>query len=282
MFALDKSPRKYKCPKCGQKTFTKYLTNDGYGEPISDDCGRCDREVNCGYHFPPRAYFYEHPEERKNYPLTEFAQVHKLAHKLFEPVANPSVLPKSIVEKSLPDSLESDFCKYLLTVFPREKVAEASQRYFLGCNNQGRVIYWQVDDCGMVRDGKIVPYGKTGHRIHDDGTHHINWVSSRLGNTEYVPFGWHHNQCFFGQHLLNATMYPSDAAKPVAIVEGEKTAVICSIVYPQVVWLSVGGKENLVSFLRNEGDHLRGKTVQVYPDKGCFADWDKVVYPIIY
>ena len=57
---LDKSSRKHKCPSCGQKRMVKYIFNDT-GEYIADNVGRCDREINCSYHYPPKDYYKDNP-----------------------------------------------------------------------------------------------------------------------------------------------------------------------------------------------------------------------------
>lgn len=277
MFSLAKSPKKYICPKCGKRTFTPYLADEGTGELLSDTVGRCDRQDKCGYHYTPKEYFRDHPERQKDFPLTEYRKNIRSHRQIFEPVNNPLTLSNKLVELSMDDCLSSDFVQFLFSVFPSDKVVDAVNRYFLGCNDQGRVVYWQIDQKGRVRDGKIVPYDTTtGHRINDSYTH-INWVSSRLRCTAYVSPTWQHSQCFFGQHLLNGDKYPQFINSPVAVVEAEKTAVICSIAFPKIMWLSCGGKSNLESFLRMEGEHLKGRIVQVCPDKGCYNDWKNVV-----
>ena len=43
------------CPACGRRgKFVPYIDTDTM-RPIDDrQCGRCNRESNCGYHLPPR------------------------------------------------------------------------------------------------------------------------------------------------------------------------------------------------------------------------------------
>ena len=53
-YALDRSPRKWICPRCGQKTFVRYVDTFS-GEYVKDArSGRCDRQIKCRYHLPPR------------------------------------------------------------------------------------------------------------------------------------------------------------------------------------------------------------------------------------
>ena len=76
-------------------------------------------------------------------------------------------------------------------------------------------------------------------------------------------------QCYFGEHLLN-----EDKSKPVAIVESEKTAVICSVYLPEFIWLACGSANNL-----NEARTkvLKGRNVVLFPDLGCFDLWNNKV-----
>lgn len=53
---------RYVCPQCGRKKcFTRYVDLET-GEYVADDCGKCDHTASCGYHYPPRQYFHDHPE----------------------------------------------------------------------------------------------------------------------------------------------------------------------------------------------------------------------------
>lgn len=52
---------RYVCPQCGRKKcFTRYvdLESGGY---VADECGKCNHVVSCGYHYPPREFFHDHP-----------------------------------------------------------------------------------------------------------------------------------------------------------------------------------------------------------------------------
>jgi len=51
-YILDRSPKKYRCPACGRKTFVRFV-DQKTGELMPGDCGRCDREQNCGYFAKP-------------------------------------------------------------------------------------------------------------------------------------------------------------------------------------------------------------------------------------
>ncbi|WP_155297228.1 DUF6371 domain-containing protein [Spirosoma aerolatum] len=75
-------------------------------------------------------------------------------------------------------------------------------------------------------------------------------------------------QCFFGEHLL--TEYPN---KAVAIVEGESTAIVCSIIWPQYIWLATGGSTGGSWYSPERFRVLRGRNVTLWPDTGKYDDW---------
>ncbi|HPJ51278.1 MAG TPA: PG0870-related protein, partial [Proteiniphilum sp.] len=53
---------RHTCPACRKpRCFTRYLDGNT-GRPIHPTVGRCNHEIHCGYHYPPRQYFADHPE----------------------------------------------------------------------------------------------------------------------------------------------------------------------------------------------------------------------------
>ena len=146
---------------------------------------------------------------------------------------------------------ESTFTSYLRMLFNDEQVNRAICLYRIGATLNDGTVFFLIDYLGNVRTGKVVYYLRNGHRDKSD-SRHPTWVHSILHSPK--P-----EMCLFGEHLLHV----DDRRKPVAIVEAEKTAVICSIVYPQYQWLSVGGIGNLNE---NRCKALRGKDVLIFPD----------------
>ena len=74
-----------RCPACGRKTFKPYIDNAD-GSIVDESVGRCNREINCAYHLPPREYFAQHPAGS---PTT-------LAPPAATPVREPDVRPDYI------------------------------------------------------------------------------------------------------------------------------------------------------------------------------------------
>ena len=47
----------------GKAVFVRYI--DEVGEYLDDTVGRCTRESKCSYHYTPKQYFTDYPEELK-------------------------------------------------------------------------------------------------------------------------------------------------------------------------------------------------------------------------
>ena len=57
-YSLDRSSKKFTCPECRQKRFVRYVDAET-DEYLPEQFGRCDREVNCGYHQNPYTNKYK-------------------------------------------------------------------------------------------------------------------------------------------------------------------------------------------------------------------------------
>lgn len=142
-------------------------------------------------------------------------------------------------------STDSSFCRSIVAngFLSEDQMQRAAERYLLGRSDDGGVIFWQIDQENGIRDGKIMFYLDDCHRDHD---HAPSWVSYRLRKNGRLSQEWTATHCLFGQHLLSA----ATSSCIVAIVESEKTAVLCSELLPvydkrPVVWLASGGLSQL-------------------------------------
>jgi len=180
-------------------------------------------------------------------------------------------------------STDSAFCRALVACgyLSEEQMQRAVQRYRLGASRDGGVIFWQIDEQGVLHDGKIMYYCTDGHRDHD---HKPSWVSYLLRRNGQLPEDWKSEHCLFGLHLLKTHPLPlpigrgvvtsSTEESAIAIVESEKTAVIMSEVKPEYTWLATGGKTELnVAKLKP----LAGHKVILFPDTDetgdTYRDW---------
>lgn len=241
---LRKGSHKEICPRCGQRRFVPYVLAADGTTLAGAEYGRCDREQNCGYYRYPGKDIM--PDVKPQKPA---APVHIPAPYVFSPeVAQPkhSTLLDYAVE---------------LCGSVAHQIWDA---YKIGCNREGRTIFWYIDKNGVIRSGKEILYRADGHR----------------DKTTFLPVMWAHKdgefmgkhtgevllQPFFGEHLLKAR---PDAK--VAIVESEKTAALMSAFYPKDIWIACGGAQGLKS--ADKCKVLKGRKVVLIPDHGQFWNW---------
>jgi len=244
-YSLDKSSKKYVCPRCNKKSFVKFIETET-GNYLNDEFGRCDHESSCKYFKTPTG-------ELKN----TFEVINK-------PPPEPSFHDYSLVIQSGKNYKQNNFIQFLKTLFTEAEVKEAILKYLIGTSKHwnGATIFWQIDINEKVRHGKIMLFNpETGKRVKSkDGNGLINSVRSVLKLNDFNL-----NQCLFGLHLINETNQ-----KTIALVEGEKTAVIMSVFKPQYTWLATGGKGGLkYEFLKP----IKSCKIIAFPDKSEYNDW---------
>lgn len=144
------------------------------------------------------------------------------------------------------------------------QLAAVLNRYHVGATRSGATIFWQIDRRQKVRTGKVIAYKADGHRDKQTG---CDWIHSILKRQKTLPEDWQLSQCLFGEHLLAEEGCQDQL---VAIVESEKTAIICATQFPQYLWLATGGKSQM-----NEEKMrvLTGRSVVFFPDVDGFEEW---------
>jgi hypothetical protein len=168
----------------------------------------------------------------------------------------------SEVERTL--DYTDNFTAFLTDTFGVEPVEGVLSNFCVGTSYYwfGATLFWYIDKAGKIRSGKIMLYDQaTGRRIKEprDMVNYLHVVAPMEG----VYLGY----CFFGEHQLNGD------DKAVMVVESEKTAIICSICYPQFTWLACGGISGLKTHIFKA---LEGKTVTLMPDENGFDSWSSV------
>ena len=252
---------RYTCPACGRKKcFTLYVDEDG--EPLHESVGRCDHESSCGYHYTPKQFFDDHPELRHSRLDRESLP---RCHSEAKP-KNLCTIPDHVVTRSVRYNWDSDLITFLRTILDPITVESLIEEYRIGVTRSGATIFFQIDSLGRCRTGKIMKYDPdTGHRIKDpDVPGRINWIHSLMKRSGQLPKDWELSQCLFGEHMLLG--HPG---MPVALVESEKTAVICAGLMPKYLWLATGGK----SCINDRLLVLKGRKIIAFPDIDGFKEW---------
>ena len=272
---------RYTCPQCGRrKCFTRYVDVDS-GEYVDEECGKCDHESSCGYHYTPREFFHDHPERQ-----TSTGPLHGCINgspTVLSPARRrASYVPPVVVQTEFFDFAwvresarrVSTFRSWFLGLpFEPERIQQVLAEYYVGgtardtivggVNYGPAVVFWQIDEQGRVHDAKLIAYTSDGHRVQNWG----NSIRSICEKSGQGPQLAETEKVLFGLHLLAS--YPD---QDVCIVESEKTALVCACRYPGYVWLATGGCGNLQA---RKIRPLMNRRVIVYPDSGEYRRWEQ-------
>ena len=246
------------CPECGRKScFTRYI--DEAGEiSFPDSVGMCDHIKSCGYRYTPKEYFRDNPAVKEKLNEQErFGGTPIVAKALAKPL--PEQKPRRYDINPL--------YRYFTKVMGKENVDKLFSLYRVGTSRMwgGATVFWQTDRDGNVRAGKIIGYdAETGHRIKEP-FNQVNWIHS----VRKVP-DFHMKQCLFGEHLLSDSSAVM-SAKPVAIVESEKTALVAAHFIHDFIWLATGGMHGC--FNSEAMKVLDGREVILFPDLKATEEW---------
>lgn len=308
--------QKMRCPQCGAVSFKPYIFAET-GEAIdAQECGYCDHAARCGYNLTPAQYWQKYPERKPNNGMSkeerrqerelrkELERKHRQRQDLkelakllspagdinatstlsaeTEPEKAPSRIPWELVRRSEERAENTPFFRFLCTHVDADTVRQIFKLYHVGADKLGRSIFWQIDEAGEVRTGKVMEYAENGHRAKlpngDAKPGAMNWVHSVLKKKGSLPESWQLEQCLFGAHLLRS----DDLPQPVCLVEAEKTAIIAACFMPQYTWIATGGKNNLKSAtLRPLIKYAKmSGPVTVFADLGSREAWAAKLEPL--
>ena len=244
-YSLHKKSIKHHCPNCKKKSLVLYIDVESE-EYLSSQVGRCDREINCGYHYSPKSYFHDN---NKEYVSTIKAR------QLSVQQVEISIHDEEELLNTLRYYNENNFVQFLKSKFDIQEVEIMLNEYRVGTANFWNfgTVFWQVDSKHNIRGGKVIIYNTSGKR-----TKYINWIHSiKIKSNQINTFNL--SQCFFGEHLIN------NCNTIVAIVESEKTACIMSMLFKKYTWLAAGSLNGLNDF---KMEVLRNRRIVLYPDLG--------------
>ena len=181
------------------------------------------------------------PSLRRPFPWTFKAIRQRLG------IPDPSEHKTNLVDDCRAD--DSDFCLEVIErgLLTEEQMHRAAERYQLGKSRSGKTIYWMIDDLGICHDGHI-----------GSGSHAADaWVSTLLKRrypdlAHFIPPSEH---CLFGLHLMREV-------GGIGIIESERSAVILSEVFPNLIWLATAYPANATV---DQFEPLQGHKVTLFP-----------------
>lgn len=195
------------------------------------------------------------------------------------PRPKPAPLPMLEIPKEMvaPGHLVADnFVNWMSTIpwdgAQRNRIVDVLKEYHVGHSRRGYTVWWQIDQNGVVRTGKMMKYKQDGHRDKET-QYNFDWVHSVLNrlhiiDTEKVEV----MPCLFGLHLLKKYK-----GADIRLVESEKTAVLMAVAYgnhEKQVWMACGGAENLTK-TKLAPLMAEGRTIILHPDRDKVEDWQK-------
>jgi len=240
-FEINRTKANPVCP-CGRPNKDgKFATQKGYaGQPVGH-CHSCNKDYWDGTVADDVGKYYHLPE-----PIDYCESC------------------TDAVNENFDTDLRSDFAKFLVKTFGKENADKVVEEYYLGVVGslherfQHSTIFWQIDGNYKGRAGKILSYDDKGKRKnYPTWWHSITKLDCQI------------EQCFFGEHLLEKS---DNSDKPIAVVEGAKTACIMSIILPVYIWLSA---EGLTGLSRAKCESIKRFDVTLFPDAGCYDQWSE-------
>jgi hypothetical protein len=261
---------RHTCPGCNSRNcFVRYV--DENGEYLSDDCGRCNRESKCGYHYKPKQFFADNPSlksaKTKKRGTPNYAFVVKNGSQV-EYKRAAATKPDYIAPEHLAQTIghydQNSFVQFLLNLFTdcADEIQSVLKMYFVG-TYEDYTCFPSIDRLNRVCRAKLIRFNRAnGKRLKGD------YDTSSLPAKLKLKESFQYKQVFFGEHLLSK--YPN---KPIAIVEAEKTAIIASLCFPEFIWLGSNSK----TWLKSERlKRLGQRQIVLYPDADGFELWQGI------
>lgn len=258
------------CPQCGRREYKVYVNDKG--EPIHESVGRCNREVRCAYHLPPKEWFRMNPQDKEDYMKRAANAPRREPLKMIE-------IPKDMVVECFSEERRAKNTLFGFLVrsgMDEKKLLKMWFAYCIGTTQpHGNTIWWMIDEEWRVRSGKVMQYFANGSRKDNEGkAGYTNWIHTLLAKAGQIDLNTHgYVGCMFGQHLLTATK--AEDVPNVNIVESEKSALMASVYgRDNEIWLAVGSITN-VNIHTLSPIIRQGRNIMLYPDHDGYEAWKR-------
>lgn len=274
---------RHTCPQCRHKgEFVLYIDTKT-GQPLHPSVGRCERRSKCGYEYKPHEFFRDNPSAK---PKDDWKPAY--VKPISQSVPEINYLPSSLLVTDTHRDRNNLF-RFMDKEFGKAEANHVFDAYRVGTsrhwkNNDGlATIFPQIDDKGRLCQLKVMAYNPfTGKRMKkqdqaelwsDKAQKYIPDIRPMdkiwfAGKTLLRNYEANLQQTFFGCHLIKAS-------SQIGIVESEKSALICSILMPEITWIATGGCNGCKWTESAVFQPLSGKRVVLYPDAGMLAKWEE-------
>jgi hypothetical protein len=275
-FELDSSVGKGTCPVCGAyKRFSNYVDREYSNQILDYGVGKCDRQESCpNGHIRPsewegwRDYLKEFPYlnngdyeySKINYNKKDETNIHYIDKDEIE-------ILKYFDENNL-------FIQFILGLGMVDRdIIRLFKKMNVRVLNKSKVVFFYEDLEGRITRGKIIEYGRDGHKIDEKNktgekipsisTFHFELKKHGLIEENKTEGDIH----LFCLHLLKDL---PDNIK-IGIVESEKSALLANHFFKEkgIFFMASGSLSNLN--IKNLMP-LKDRQIVVYPDKGTGFD----------
>ncbi|MDP2458452.1 DUF6371 domain-containing protein [Kaistella sp. SH19-2b] len=256
---MDKSSKKYRCQQCGKKSLVRYV--DGDGNLQSEEYGRCDREVNCGYILYPES----EGEQKPFIPKPPKPQVY---------------FPEDVFIKTLQNINQSNLYKNLVELkIPSEDINKTLEDYKIGALTNGKysgaVTFPFIDHLQRINSVQVKMFDENNKTQDQTWLHSIlyHYYKNKTKIPEWITKYYDNEKktnCLFGEHLLDKY-----STKDIIIAESPKNTILGTFFMPEYLWMASGSLRTLsVSKLKK----LRGRNILLIPDTSvdnvAFDEWN--------
>jgi hypothetical protein len=256
------SSRRIRCLKCG--------SSDGFA-PIESINGIRITGIESGKCFACGVFVKPNGEYTQN-TIIQAPKVQATA-----PALNQQQL-KDLYSESMANTMNNPFAQFMENLLG-ENLAYRSLSYSnIGTDKNGDVAFWCKDYNGEITHCKIISYdANTCKRLKGEHSK-IKWCDKFTGKITYLDCldgyatssgeypkyesfskkNGYTSKKMYGEWLLNPNYkhlnlincgcsFRLDATAPVVLVESEKTAFLCNLLYPRKIFIATGGANGVTS-----------------------------------
>ena len=263
---LNGSKENPPCPKCGKNRFRPYL-DTSTGE-VLERFGVCNRVDSCGFSSFPSHLLGQAPGN----PVPFIPpKPKKREQKTFFPVRFFNALDG-----------RSPLHSWIAERFGEEELERVVLRFGLGAvRMEGEegfpwTLHWHIDERGRIHTAKMMKYrrvpvpGGLPVMKREKQGHSIDWLHGFFEPQEGRILGTGDGEEPWTQTLYGLQQLSTRKTAPVAIVEGYRTAIVCSIYLPSWVWIGADSISSLTAYGNDCPllQPLKGREVFLFPDLG--------------
>jgi len=160
---------------------------------------------------------------------------------------------------------------FLTDLLGKGTVAKMLNKYTIGTAKRwpGANVFWYQDGSRRPIDARITCFDRESGK--PSGDKPSEWLTEAIEQEQNPD---RHTLLFYGLHLV--TEMPDS---PIAIVEDEKSAIVCSHFLPQYIWLSASSLDACV-WEKTDLQFIVNRQVVIFPSLCSYSQWKQISFLI--